>query len=292
MTGLIDYAGLFPPASLDIETALGNYASYLEGENGWMLGRCVVPAVQLDRVVLHPEFRCSVIVSPGVSREELDQLSTFTGSLEMVETRLPDTARFPDQISDQLLQLKTRLGQAGLRGVQLFVETGSAAPAAAAIAAFNSRGSGGEVIDSVGYKLRCGGLEKQAFPAPERVAEVIGICRGHDIPMKFTAGMHHPLYNYSPEIETMQHGFINIFGAAMLCWRCNLSTEKMAQCLLDKTAHHFHFTEENFSWQDKTISTSEIKRLRQSKAISFGSCSFAEPVEGLRLLGLLDNAGA
>lgn len=291
MTGLIDYAGLFPPASLDIETALRNYAGYLEGGDGWMLGRCVVPAAQLHRVDLHPGFRCSVIVSPGVSQEEFDQLRAFTGRVEMVETRLADIARSPDHVSGQLLQLKNRLGQAGLQGVQLLVETGSTAPAAAAIANFNSSGSGGEVIGNVGYKLRCGGVEKQAFPTPERVAEVIGICRGHDIPIKFTAGMHHPLRNYSPEIGSMQHGFLNIFGAALLCWGCNLSIDETAQCLRDETARHFHFTEEGFSWQDKTISASEITGLRQSKAISFGSCSFAEPVAGLRLLGFLGSAG-
>lgn len=291
MTGLIDYAGLFPPASLDIETALRNYTGYLTGNDGWMLGRCIVPAAQLHRVVLHSGFRCSVIVSPAVSREELDQLRTFTGRVEMVETRLADNAGTADQVADQLLHLKTRLGQASLRDVQLFVETGSTAPAAEAIAAFNSRGSGGEVIGKVGYKLRCGGLEKQAFPTPERVAEVIGICRGHDIAMKFTAGMHHPLRNYSPEMGTMQHGFINIFGAAMLGWGCDISVDETAQCLRDETARHFHFTEEGFSWQDKAISASEITRLRQSRAISFGSCAFAEPVDGLRSLGFLGNAG-
>ena len=292
MTGLIDYAGLFPPASLDIETALRNFAGYLESEDGWMLGRYVVPAAQLNRVVLHPGFRCSVVVSPGVSREELEQLRAFTGRVEMMETRLADIAGSPDQVSDQLLRLKTRLGQAGLQGVQLFVEAGSAEPAAAAIAAFNSSGSGGEIIGNVGYKLRCGGVEKQAFPTPERVAEVIGICRGHDIPMKFTAGMHHPLYNYSPEIGIMQHGFINIFSAALLVWGCNLSIDEIVKCLHDETARHFHFTEESFSWHGKTISASEIKKLRRSKVISFGSCSFAEPVEGLHLLGFFGNAGA
>jgi hypothetical protein len=90
----------------------------------------------------------------------------------------------------------------------------------------------------------------------------------------------------------MQHGFINIFGAALLCWGSTLSMDETAQCLGDETARHFHFTEEGFTWQDKTISASEIKRLRQSRAIGFGSCSFAEPVEGLRSLGFLGNAGA
>jgi hypothetical protein len=292
MTGLIDYAGLFPPASLDIETVLRKYAGYLESEDGWMLGRCVVPATQLHRVVLHPGFRCSVIVSPGVSREEFDRLSAFTGRVEMLETRLANTAGSPGLVLDQLLHLKTRFDQAGLRGVKLFVETESAAPAAAAIAAFNSRGSGGEAIKSVGYKLRCGGLEKQAFPAPEQVAEAIGLCRGHDIAIKFTAGMHQPFRHFSADSGVMQHGFINIFAAALMCWGCNLSFDETVQCLGDETAHHFHFTEEGFSWQDKTISANEMRSLRKNKVISFGSCSFTEPVEDLRLLGVLGNKGS
>jgi len=292
MTGLIDYAGLFPPAGLDIDTAVRNYAGYLASENGWMLGRFIIPALQLYRVVLHPGFRCSVIVSPVVSQEELDRLGAFRGCVEMVEVRLPDTVDSPDRCSDHLLQIESRLRQAGLQDVQLFIEGGDVEDIAPPFSTFNNRHSGGKAIKNVGYKLRCGGLGKQDFPSPEKVAEVITICREHDIPIKFTAGMHHPLRNYSAEIEVMQHGFINIFGAALLCWGCNLSTDEIVECLRDETANHFHFTEEGFSWKNRTISTSEIKRLRQDKVISFGSCSFTEPIEGLRSLGFLGNTGA
>lgn len=292
LTGLIDYAGLFPPASLDIETALGNYAGYLEGEEGWMLGRCIVPALHLHRAALHPGFRYSVIVSPGLPREELAQLSAFTGRVEMVETRLPESAGSADYCSDLLLQLKDKFLEAGLHDMQLFVEAANVAPAAAAIAAFNNRRSGGEVIGNVGYKLRCGGQDKQSFPAPEQVAEAIGICRDNDIAIKFTAGMHHPLRSYSPDIEVMQHGFINVFAAALLAWGCNLTTDEITECLCDETARHFRFTKEGFSWQETKISADEIKRLRQSKVISFGSCSFAEPVAGLHLLGFPGTTGA
>ena len=295
MTSLIDYAGLFPPAGLDIDTAVRNYAGYLASEEGWMLGRCIIPAPQLHRVTFHSGFHCSVIVSPAVSQEELDQLGAFKGCVEMVEVRLPDIAGSPDRYSDHLLQIKSRLQQAGLQDVQLFIEGGNVedvAIPATAIAAFNNSSSGDNIIKNIGYKLRCGGLDKQAFPSPEKVAEVISSCREYDIPIKFTAGMHHPLRNYSTDIEVMQHGFINIFGAALLCWGCNLSTGEIAECLRDETADHFHFTEKGFSWTNRTISTSEIKGLRQGKVISFGSCSFAEPIEGLRSLGFLDNSGA
>lgn len=45
--GLIDYAGLFPPASLPIEPALANYRRYSTGAHAWMLGRFILPAAQV-----------------------------------------------------------------------------------------------------------------------------------------------------------------------------------------------------------------------------------------------------
>src|SRR5262249_7665669 len=47
LDGIVDYAGLFPPASLDLPTAVRNYASYLEDHDAWMLGRFVIPAARL-----------------------------------------------------------------------------------------------------------------------------------------------------------------------------------------------------------------------------------------------------
>src|SRR3954469_13541272 len=44
MEGAIDYAGMFPPASLDFHTALANYRRYREGPHAWMLGRFVAPS--------------------------------------------------------------------------------------------------------------------------------------------------------------------------------------------------------------------------------------------------------
>jgi len=48
--GLIDYAGLFPPASLSMSEAVRNYDAYRRGEHAWMLGRFVAPASKLSEV--------------------------------------------------------------------------------------------------------------------------------------------------------------------------------------------------------------------------------------------------
>jgi hypothetical protein len=47
---LIDYAGLFPPASLGLERALANYHHYRQSAHAWMLGRFVIPAAQMQTV--------------------------------------------------------------------------------------------------------------------------------------------------------------------------------------------------------------------------------------------------
>src|SRR5690606_4902599 len=41
--GLIDYAGLFPPAALPLAEVVARYGAYRRAATGWMLGRLVVP---------------------------------------------------------------------------------------------------------------------------------------------------------------------------------------------------------------------------------------------------------
>ena len=50
MRGLVDYAGLFPPAALAMAEAARRYAAYLGSPEAWMLGRFVVPVERLDEL--------------------------------------------------------------------------------------------------------------------------------------------------------------------------------------------------------------------------------------------------
>src|SRR6266516_3069432 len=44
----IDYAGMFPPCSLGLDSALRNQAEYVRSPDAWMLGAFVLPTVQFD----------------------------------------------------------------------------------------------------------------------------------------------------------------------------------------------------------------------------------------------------
>ena len=48
LDGIIDYAGLFAPASLDMAASVNNYARYLNHPQRWALGRFVLPVARLD----------------------------------------------------------------------------------------------------------------------------------------------------------------------------------------------------------------------------------------------------
>src|SRR6266851_4124196 len=61
LSGLIDYAGMFPPAKLSLEEAARNFIRYMSGRHVWMLGKFVLPAAQLtefrDYLTGNPEAR-------------------------------------------------------------------------------------------------------------------------------------------------------------------------------------------------------------------------------------------
>src|SRR5437870_4631732 len=44
----IDYAGMFPPCSLELGPALKNQAQYVRSPDGWMLNTFVLPIAQFD----------------------------------------------------------------------------------------------------------------------------------------------------------------------------------------------------------------------------------------------------
>lgn len=50
LSGVIDYAGMFPPAKLPLKEAIRNYARYREESEAWMLGRFVCPVAQLEEL--------------------------------------------------------------------------------------------------------------------------------------------------------------------------------------------------------------------------------------------------
>ncbi len=241
--GLIDYAGLFPPAALPMEEAVRNYDAYRRGDYAWMLGRFIVPLARVDEVP--SDFPLSVLVSGAPAPPPAGEGAR--APLDVIETK-------------EIVEPKGRT---------VYVE-------GVAISELAARG--------LRAKIRTGGVTADAFPSAETIGKFIRECRDHNVAFKATAGLHHPLrcvkpltYESNAPTGTM-HGFVNAFIAAAIPDR--------AEEVLMSTASDFRFDRDGVHWRDVKLTRDDIAFMR-TRAISFGSCSFEEPIADLKELGWL-----
>ena len=113
-----------------------------------------------------------------------------------------------------------------------------------------------------------------------QVAEFLCGAAARRRPFKATAGLHHPIRSAA------MHGFLNLFTAAAFAWHGG-ERALLLDVLDDREPRSFEFRDDALRWRGHTLSTAEIEAARRDFAHSFGSCSFEEPVAGLRELGLL-----
>jgi hypothetical protein len=134
-------------------------------------------------------------------------------------------------------------------------------------------------------KIRTGGITEDAFPSPEAVAAFIRACRREGVSFKATAGLHHPLrcvrpltYEPNAAVSTM-HGFVNVFMAAAM-------PQEAEAILVETDPRAFTFTDLGAGWRSHHVEIEQLRAMRQF-AVSFGSCSFEEPINDLKDLGWL-----
>lgn len=84
----------------------------------------------------------------------------------------------------------------------------------------------------------------------------------------------------------MMHGFVNVFGAAILARENKLSERDILPIILCERASDFVF-EDFFAWREVRAGAEAVTAIRRAGATSYGSCSFDEPREDLRALQLL-----
>jgi hypothetical protein len=152
----------------------------------------------------------------------------------------------------------------------------------AMIAGHNSE----QAMATFGYKLRTGGVTADAFPTSAQIARALVTAATHQLPIKFTAGLHHPIRQFRDEVNTKMHGFLNVLGAAVLTAEHQWDTDEAVTMLEDEDPLSFSFTDDFFAWRDWKIDTQRLQ-YRRKFVKSFGSCSFDEPRDDLRALGFL-----
>jgi hypothetical protein len=107
------------------------------------------------------------------------------------------------------------------------------------------------------------------------------------VAFKATAGLHHPVRHFNATVNSRMHGFLNVFGAAALAQEGDLDEAELTRVLTDEAAENFAFSAEKFSWSSRHAAAETIAAVRRELATSYGSCSFEEPIDDLKELGML-----
>lgn len=243
LANLIDYAGLYPPASLPLEIVVERYRGFRASPENWILNRLVLPAARLPEVPLAEGWRVTLLVDgePGPLPEQVETL----------ETKWPARLSLPTYCEAPLAEIRDAYA-----------------------------------------KVRTGGLTPEMIPSSADVAAFLCAAAARRIPFKATAGLHHPVRSMraltyagdSPRAP--MHGFLNVFCAAALAYH-GMDQAHVAELLDETDAAKFEFSDAGLLWNGHRLSASQIHSARREFAHSFGSCSFEEPINELRELGLL-----
>jgi translation initiation factor 2 beta subunit (eIF-2beta)/eIF-5 len=297
LSRLIDYAELFPPASLGMAAAVANYDAYLHSEHSWMLGRFIVPVARLA------EFEEAVGRLSPAQAEAAWSLSALSGPSPAADlARIRESNdRFAVSHSArrariESLEVKISSAEEIERLSKLIpaeLDTYFEIPWAGGAASSGLR----DCIMAVAHcgrraKIRTGGETADKFPASEIVVEFIRLCAASSVAFKATAGLHHPVRSlhhltYQPDsASTTMHGFLNVFLAAAFL-RVGMDPRLAVELLNEQSATAFHFDPDGLLWREHRLGLDDISAARRDFAVSFGSCSFTEPVDDLRVLGLL-----
>jgi len=140
----------------------------------------------------------------------------------------------------------------------------------------------------VGLKVRCGGLDASAVPSPEALAAALAACQRARIPLKATQGLHQPVRHFDAGLATTVHGFLNLFFAGVLGHLHALSEQLLLAIAAEERAEAFRFHDSRLAWHDLAAGLDDIAATRRVAVTSFGSCSFSEPRDALRRLGLIE----
>jgi hypothetical protein len=303
-TGFLDYAGLFPPAALALETALQQFAAYMDHPQASFLGRFVLPASScaqakswLQQYFAKPTENATKpwhfsIICQGASDSslflnELDKqllpleqfLTTFGEKcvVDAVEIALPkDVLGDSGQVARFVASAVRRFPESW----QTFFEVPLDRTPLLAL-------EGLSFVPRAKAKFRTGSTNPDLIPSSQSLALALSLAAQYKVGCKFTAGLHQPVRNYDDHLSTYVFGFLNVFLASFFASIHAYPHDEICRILDCQDPSAFQLKENGIAFQDHVLSVDEISYGREVIALSFGSCSFVEPVEGLQQLGFL-----
>ncbi len=288
---LVDYAGVFPPASLTVAKAVHEYRRARASQASWVAGRFLIRASQLEElgavamttmVAGEVPWEVSVIFDLDAP-QSADLAAAFHAEMQPAMTVSAAEARIIDPTIDGIERLFTTVGSIN-SDVVAFLEVTRSANTAGQIRSI------AEIVKRSGRvggaKLRCGGAIADLFPTAEEVAAFIQAAVDAGLPYKATAGLHQPVRHFNETLSVYHHGFLNMLMAtAAAADGARLGTIIEIVSETDRSA--FAVSPAFATWRDITLPGSALRRVRQNLFIAYGSCDFEEVVDSLRDMNLL-----
>ncbi len=285
---IVDYAGLFPPAGLSMSQAAANYAEYLNSEYSWMLGKFIVPVARLQEfgvslVKYHPTnahpgpWQLSVLAGNDIGADLL-RLTQFQNEYQLhivvdaIELKAASVAEIESAMSYIPDSLETYIEIPINGDPRDFVD---------AIARTGARA-----------KVRTGGTTQEMFPTSNDLVRFMKRCVDAKVIFKATAGLHHPLrasyrLTYEKDSPTgIMYGFLNVVLSTGFLMQ-GMSEIEAVKLLEEQDISAIQFQADTIGWHGNWLMISDIVQTRMKGMVSFGSCSFQEPVSDLKSLNIL-----
>ena len=296
LSRLIDYAGLFPPESLDMAGAVAGYREALEGDHAWLVDRFICPVSRLEELAGHlmaalrtgdAPWRLVAVADDGsddwLSAVDADAARirgfevVMSGGavVEVVERRVAAGGVRPDDVA------------AASRSFGRFVSYEVPWSDPELERSLRSLAIAREAAGrSLGAKIRTGGVTEDAFPPPETVAGFLIACHDLGLPLKATAGLHHPVRHRDAATGFVHHGFLNLLAAAAFAVG-GAVLDELIPVLSDDDPNAFALSRAGLTWRDRRAGVDTLTAARSSLLRAYGSCSVREPVDDLTALGVL-----
>ena len=273
LEGLIDYAGLYPPANLDMQATVHSWSANYSSEDRWMLARLIIPVNRLDEFTQAAEqlmpksdeepWQLSVLLPEASSdsfttaaQQVIDfNMSNCGAVANVVEFKATSTAEIDSALScihDDIFPF-----------IELPINQ-------------DPRGLIAALAGSIaGAKVRTGGISPELYPSVEDLARFIHCCAISNLQFKATAGMHHPWRNYNESVGVYEFGFLAVLYATAAAKFHDATPEGIADILQSDEVDLDSCTEEM------------LELVRAELFCSFGSCSIDDPRTDLQAMGLL-----
>jgi len=303
LASLIDYEGLYPPASLGLEDAVAEYRRARSGDHRWMLGAFVINASLLEDLAAtlvgsmwrgEAPWDISVILDGDVG-SSASSAAAFEAEMSPAATIVMVEGRLPREVAD-VRDATTAMAAA----LPMFAAAASVSPVAMPFLEIPAGLDGREAAKLVqavaglrdsrnrnaGAKLRCGGVVLEAFPAPALVAAFLAACRDQSLPYKATAGLHHPIRQFDPDVGATRHGFLNLLVAAAVA-ETGADIATLEAIVAEQDPAALRVGAAGVTWRGHHAGAPQIALMRASRLTSYGSCSFDESIADLSGLGLI-----